>query len=94
MSHVILVLHSVDGFKYGIEFQSGCLKVMLKCTCIFPSSLDRNNNQLAGFAKNTHKYIDTDKRGQRSSCANLPGMTFMEQAVWRERKTRRAGLGE
>lgn len=36
MSHVILALRSVDGFKYGIEFQSGCLKVTLKRTCISP----------------------------------------------------------
>lgn len=63
MSHVILVSRSVYGFKYGIEFQSGCLKVM---PMHFPSSLDRNNNQLAWFAKNTHKYMDTQTKVDNS----------------------------
>ena len=35
-----------------------------------------------------------DKVGQQFFCANLPGMTFMDQAMWMERKTSRAGAGE
>lgn len=58
MSDVILVLHTVDRFKNGIEFQSGCLKVMLKRTCIFPPPSSHNNNQLE-FAKNKRRHIDT-----------------------------------
>lgn len=57
MSRVILVAHSVDGFKYGIEFQSGCLKVKLKQTCISPPPVTVTISSL-GLPK-THKYMDT-----------------------------------